>query len=67
MNQEDSPKRSETTARKFMAVSSKSHCEIAGEMAQQIKDVIYAHSDRIPLALAVGVLRIVERELLEDA
>ena len=61
------PVRPASDARKFMAVASKSHCEIAGEMAQQIKDLIYAHSDRIPLALAVGVLRIVEREMLDEA
>ena len=56
-----------TDPRRFMAIASKSHSQIAGEIAQQIKDVIYAHSDKIPLALAVGVLRIVEQELLNEA
>jgi hypothetical protein len=53
--------------RRFMAVASKSHCQIAGELAQQIKGLLYTYSDRIPLALAVGVLQIVEKELLDEA
>lgn len=50
-----------------MAVASKPHAQIAGELAEQIKQLIYAHADRIPLALAVGVLRIVEKEILDEA
>jgi hypothetical protein len=56
-----------TEARKFMAVASKPHAQIAGEMAEAIKHLIYVHSDRIPLALAIGVLRIVEKEILDEA
>lgn len=52
--------------RKFTSTSSKSHREIAGELAEQIKALIYQYSDQIPLALAVGVLRIVEKELLDE-
>lgn len=51
---------------RFMAIASKSHCAIADDLAHQIKALIYEHSDRIPLALAIGVLRIVEREILDD-
>jgi len=41
--------------------------DTAGEMAEKIKAVIYEFSDRVPLALALGVLRVVEHELIEDA
>lgn len=53
--------------RRFMAVASKSHCEIAGELSERIKAVIHEHDDRIPLALVIGVLRIVEQELIEES
>lgn len=56
-----------TDSRKFMALANKSHCQIAGTLGQQIKDLIYEQSDKIPLALAVGVLRIVEQELIDEA
>lgn len=49
-----------------MAVASKPHAQIAGELAQTIKDLIYEQADRIPLALAIGVLRIVEKEILDE-
>ena len=52
---------------RFMSIASKPHAQIAGDMAEEIKAVIYKHAGAIPLALAIGVLRIVERELLEDA
>jgi hypothetical protein len=51
---------------KFMAVASKPHAQIAGELAQAIKDLIYQQADRIPLVLAIGVLRVVEMEILND-
>lgn len=56
-----------TDPHKFMAIASKSHSVIAGEMADDIKEVIYKYSERVPLALAVGVLRIVENEILENS
>jgi len=56
----------ETVQREFMAVASKPHAQIAGELAQTIKDLIYEQADRIPLALAIGVLRIVEKEILDE-
>ncbi len=36
-------------------------------MAEKIKAEVYSYADRIPLALAIGVLEIVKRELLEEA
>ena len=51
--------------KRFMSIASKPHAQIAAEMADDIKEVIYKHSDKIPLALAVGVLRIVESEIID--
>ena len=39
--------------------------EIAGEMADKVKAVIYEYSDKVPLALAIGVLEIVKIEIME--
>ena len=55
-----------TDVRRFMAVSSKPHAEIAGALADEIKTAIFKHAGQIPLALAIGVLRIVEKELLDE-
>ena len=51
----------------FMCSANKSNAHIAAEMADDIKEVIYKHADKIPLALAIGVLRIVEKEILDDS
>jgi hypothetical protein len=51
---------------KFRALVGKSHYAIADEMADEIKAAIYKHSDKIPLALAMGVIRIVEQEILDN-
>jgi len=56
-----------TTVRKFSSVLGKPHAVIAGQMADEIKAVIYKYGGQIPLALAIGVLRIVEKDLLDDA
>ena len=56
-----------TDPHKFMAIASKPHAQIAGDMADEIKDVIYKYADKIPLALAVGVLHIVIKEILDAA
>jgi hypothetical protein len=55
-----------TEPRKFMAIASKPHAQIAGELAEEIKQAIYKRADKIPLALAIGVLRIVEKEIMDD-
>lgn len=54
-----------TTLKLFKSRVSKSHDQLAGDMAAEIKEVIYTYSQRVPLALAIGVLRIVEKEILE--
>lgn len=51
---------------KFGCIANKPHAIIAGEMADEIKKVIYGYSEKIPLALAVGVLRIVEIEIVQN-
>lgn len=56
-----------TEPTRFMAVASKSHARIAADLADEIKETIHRYDGQIPLALAVGVLRIVEKELLDDA
>jgi hypothetical protein len=51
----------------FMAKASKTNSYIAAEMADKIKAVIHEYDDQIPLALALGVIRIVEMELFNAA
>lgn len=50
----------------FMSRANEKNCEIAGEMADKIKEIIYEYEDQIPLVLALGVLRVVEIELTND-
>lgn len=61
------PKYFTEAPRHLNAVTRKTHREIAGELAQQIKDLIHTQSGRIPLALVIGVLRIVEKELMDES
>ena len=56
-----------TDVRKIMAVASKPHAAIAGALADELKAAIFRYEGQIPLALAIGVLRIVEKELLDNA
>lgn len=51
----------------FMAKASKTNSYIAAEMADKIKAVIHEYDNQIPLALALGVMRIVEIELIDAA
>lgn len=63
----DAPEKAvDRSPRRFMSIASKSRATIAGDLADEIKALIYKHSGAIPLALAIGVLRIVERDLIED-
>lgn len=39
---------------------------LAGEMAERIKEVVYEYSDRVSLAAAIGVLAIVQGEIMND-
>jgi len=48
----------------FMALGTKAQCHEASKLAKDIKDVIFDRSDQLPLALVIGVLRIVEMEIM---
>lgn len=58
---------SKSDVSRFTAVASKPHAVMAGDLADEIKSAIYRYADKIPLAIALGVLRIVEHEILNDA
>jgi hypothetical protein len=51
----------------FIAVANKSNAYIAAELSDKIKEAVYEYSNKIPLALAIGVLEIVKKEILDDA
>jgi predicted outer membrane lipoprotein len=40
--------------------------DLTGEMAQRIREVVYEYGGRLPLAAAMGVLTIVQHELMAD-
>ena len=39
----------------------------AESMANDIKAAVYAYSDKVPLALAIGVLDIVKNEIMDES
>lgn len=39
---------------------------LSEEMCDRIKEVVYSYSDRVPTALAIGVLHIAAKEILDD-
>lgn len=45
----------------------KRSCLMAEEMCKKIKEVVYKYEGDIPLALAIGVLEIVKKEILEES
>ena len=51
----------------FTVIQSKQQTDLAGEMSEKIKEIIYSYEAQVPLALAIGVLRIVEKEIMEAA
>lgn len=46
--------------------TSKTQRELAGEMCERIKELVYEYSELVPAALAVGVLEIAKLEILKD-
>ena len=54
-------------AQQALEASSKSQQEIASFLADEIKAVMSKPEGLIALSLAIGVLRIAEKELLDDA
>lgn len=47
-------------------LASKRACLKAEEMCNRIKVVIHEYDEEMPLALALGVLEIVKKEIVED-
>ena len=39
---------------------------LSGEMCEKIKEIVYSYSDRVPAALAIGVLHIAAKEILDE-
>lgn len=48
-------------------LASKQACLKAEKMANEIKEIIYKYDREIPLALAIGVLDIVKKEILDES
>jgi hypothetical protein len=46
--------------------TTKSQRELAGEMCERIKELVYEYSELVPAALAIGVLEIAKSEILRD-
>lgn len=44
----------------------KSQRELAGDMCDRIKELVYEYSELVPVALAIGVLEIAKMEILKD-
>lgn len=55
------------TPLKFKVITGNSHEELAAELCDRLKSVVYEYSDRIPLTLAIGVIEIAKMEILEEA
>lgn len=39
---------------------------LSGEMCEKIKEVVYSYSGRVPAAVAIGVLHIAAKEILDE-
>ena len=39
---------------------------LSEEMCDRIKEVVYSYSDRVPVTLAIGVLHLAAKEILDD-
>lgn len=44
----------------------KTQRELASEMCDRIKAIVYEYSDQVPVALAIGVLEIAKFEIVEE-
>ena len=54
--------------RKFSVVmgDGQSILSLSQEMCDKIKEVVYSYSDRVPVTLAIGVLHIATKEILDE-
>ena len=46
--------------------TTKSQKELAGEMCEKVKELLYEYGDLVPLALAIGVLEIAKQDLIKE-
>jgi hypothetical protein len=46
--------------------TNKTQRELAGEMCDRIKAIVYEYSELVPASLAIGVLEIAKVEILDD-
>ena len=44
----------------------KTQRELASEICERIKEVVYEYSDLVPVALAVGAIEIAKMEILDE-
>ena len=56
-----------TSPRTFMHHATKSQANLAAAMSEELKAVIYSYQEKVPVALALGVLGIVAREIQKRA
>ena len=46
--------------------TTKSQRELAGEMCERVKELVYEYGDLVPLALVIGVLEIAKQDLIKE-
>ena len=46
--------------------TSKTQRELASEMCDRIKGIVYEYSDLVPVALAVGAMEIAKMEIMDE-
>ena len=46
--------------------TTKSQRELAGEMCERVKKLVYEYGDLVPLALVIGVLEIAKQDLIKE-
>jgi len=55
-----------TSPQTFMHHATKSQANLAAAMSEELKVVIYSYQEKVPVALALGVLGIVAREIQNE-
>lgn len=54
--------------RQFRVVpgGTKSQAVLTDELCQKIKDLVYNHADQMSVALAIGILHVAAKEILDE-
>lgn len=52
---------------KFESPAVKAQCEKAAALTQSIKEAVYRFADQVPLATALGCLKLASEELIKEA